>query len=87
MKQIFAVKDLATDAYGTPFFMATPGEALRSFKDEVNSGNPNSAIAKHPEDYILYHIGDYDDDKGEIVGTENQQIARAKDLVQPKQEA
>lgn len=81
MKPIYAVKDLAVQAYGTPFFVRAKGEALRSFQDEANKKDGNSAIAQHPEDYELYYIGDYDDMTGELTATTPVLIARAKDLM------
>lgn len=86
MKKIFAVKDLATDCYGNPFAMNTSGEATRSFSNEVNSNNPNSGIATNPEDYILYELGEYDDDKGKITIHETPElIVRAKDVYKHKE--
>lgn len=83
MKQVFVVKDLAVQAYGLPIFQATAAEAMRSFTDACNQ--PDSIIAKHPEDYELYYIGTYDEQTG-IMTQEDpqdvQRIARAKDIVQ-----
>ena len=82
--KIYAVKDFAVETFGNPFFLPTAAAAVRSFRDEVNHrGGQNSAIAAHPEDYILYEIGDYDADKGTITPYEEpQQVARAKDLIE-----
>lgn len=80
MKPIYAVKDLAVQAYGIPFFVRAKGEAVRSFQDEVNKKDGQSAIAAHPEDYELYYIGNYNDQTGEIEPLAPELIARAKDL-------
>jgi len=79
MKPIYAVKDLAVQAFGTPFFVRAKGEAMRSFQDEVNK-TADSAIAAHPEDYELYQLGEYDDQTGTILPQTPELIARAKDL-------
>lgn len=82
MKPIYAVKDLAVQAFGTPFFVRAKGEALRSFQDEANRRDSDSAIAKHPEDYELYRIGDFDDQTGTIIAAQAPElVARAKDLI------
>jgi len=82
MKHIYAVKDLAVQAFGQPFFVRAKGEALRSFQDEVNGrGNAQSAIAAHPEDYELYELGDYDDVSGILFPKGPNLVARAKDLL------
>lgn len=57
--KIIVVKDRAVDAYGSPIFVRATGEATRSFVDEVN--NEQSAMYKHPEDYDLYLVGEYDE--------------------------
>lgn len=84
MKHIYAVKDLAVQAFGQPFFVRAKGEAIRSFQDEVNKAPGESAIAAHPEDYELYYIGSYDDQTAQITETPERMpelIARAKDLL------
>ena len=82
MKYIYAVKDLAVQAFGQPFTTRSPGEALRSFKDEVNRKGPEANIAAHPEDYELHHIGTYHEATGLIEPCEVELTARAKDLVE-----
>lgn len=57
--KICAVRDAAINAFGQPIFVRHVGEAIRSFTDEVN--RDGSAIQAHPEDYELFHIGEYDD--------------------------
>lgn len=47
-------------------FMQTVGICIRSFTDEVNRPADNNDYWKHPEDYDLYHIGEYDDEAGKI---------------------
>lgn len=84
MKPIYAVKDLATQAFGNPFTTRAQGEAMRSFIDEANNDPQKSAIAQHPEDYELYKLGEYDDDTGQITAMEPELIARAKDLITAK---
>lgn len=81
MKLICAVKDLAIQAYGMPFYVHTKGEAIRSFSDEVNRTDGKSAVAQHPEDYELYELGTYDEATGTIEGKSPELFARAKDLL------
>lgn len=86
MKLICAVKDLAIQAFGNPFVVHTAGEATRSFRDEVNRKDGQSAVAQHPEDYELYVLGEYDATTGELnVDKEHPAlIVRAKDLTNPE---
>lgn len=56
---MFAVKDRAIEAFMTPWFAQSTGQAIRSFTDEIN--NPESPMSKHADDYDLYHIGTWTD--------------------------
>ncbi len=61
---IFSVLDRKAELFARPFFEATQGTAIRVFSDAVNEGD--HAFSKHPEDYSLYHIGDFDESTGVI---------------------
>lgn len=50
----------------SPFAARTRGEAMRGFGDAVM--NKESEFGKHPEDYALYKIGDYDTVTGVVTG-------------------
>lgn len=62
--KIFTVFDSKAGVYGQPSFMVSRGAAIRSFTDMVN--DQNHPFHKHPEDYTLFEIGEYDDNEGEI---------------------
>lgn len=62
IQRVVAVYDFAVEAYGRPVFVNALGEATRSFLDEVNS--PDSAMSRHPADYSLFHIGEFDSSSG-----------------------
>lgn len=61
---VVSVYDVAAGAFGRPAFCAAIGVALRSFQDEVNRNAPDNEVFRHPEDFILYHLGSYDDSNG-----------------------
>lgn len=83
--KIVAIRDRALDAYGRPIFVHTVGQAIRSFQDEINRAEANNEMNKHPDDYDLYLLGDYDDSTGKITNVTDgpQQIAIGKNLKQP----
>lgn len=85
IKVIVAVKDLAAQAFGQPFFVSSTGLALRSFRDEVNRRADDNQMSRHPEDFELYCIGTYDDESGAVAPRGPELVARAKDLVDPVQ--
>lgn len=70
---IYAIYDEAAAAYMSPFFLHNHGLATRAFADQVN--NPDSQIHNHPEQFLLFHLGEYDDQTGEI-NTEIKSLGR-----------
>lgn len=60
--KVFAIYDSKAEAYMQPFMMQTRGQAIRSFSDLVNDGK--SQLNKHPEDFTLFEIADFEDQKG-----------------------
>lgn len=59
-KKVFAVFDVKSDLYGTPFFMNSQGEAVRAFKDAAN--DDGTMVGKHPADFKLCWISTFDDE-------------------------
>lgn len=80
--KIFAVFDNKAAAFMQPFFAPTVGFAIRAFADQLK--NDQSAIKQHPEDYTLFHLGDFDDHSGGIVRAEPKatHVANAIDFVE-----
>lgn len=64
MQKIFTVYDSKLEAYMQPFFMSSKGQAIRAFTDTVN--DPSTQFNKHPEDFTLFEIGEYDDQSGKV---------------------
>lgn len=80
---ICSVRDRAADVFGAPFFSVSVGVAIRGFNDAVNNtADVNNAMAHHPEDFDLYHLGFYHDQhaKFELLDAPLQ-IAIGKDVV------
>lgn len=57
--QIFTVLDRKAEAYLSPFFANAIGSAIRSFGDV--SKNPEHDFFKHSSDFVLVHLGTFDD--------------------------
>lgn len=62
----FCVYDEKVQAYMAPFFAPTLGHAARSFEDTVTGSQGASLVSKHPEDFSLYHVGEFDEISGEL---------------------
>lgn len=60
----FSVYDTKVQAYARPFFMQTTGAAIRSWIDICN--DDKAEFTKHPEDYTLFEIGEFDDANGQL---------------------
>lgn len=60
---IFTVYDTKAQAYLPPFILPRAEMAKRIFSDCINSDDHQ--FGKHPEDYTLFHLGNWDDDTAE----------------------
>ena len=74
----YAIFDKGVQAYMRPFFMQADGQAMRLFGDM--SVDAEHDIGKHPEDYSLFRIGEYDESSGELIKCEPRCLARAHEL-------
>jgi hypothetical protein len=61
---VVSIKDRAADAYGRPFYVPSVGVAIRSFQDEVNRQSDDNQMYQHPDDFDLFHLGEFDDNTG-----------------------
>lgn len=82
---MFCVRDRATDQFGTPMFLVTAGQAIRSFSDEVNRKAADNQIAAHPEDFDLYCLGTWNSSTGVFDSKVPEQIAIGKNLLVNKE--
>ncbi|AXH77456.1 MAG: nonstructural protein [Microviridae sp.] len=60
--KVFSIFDTKLADFAPPFCSLTEASAIRSFTDEINSGQ--SPLAKHPEDFSLYMLAEYDSSTG-----------------------
>lgn len=78
--RLFAIYDKALAAYGSIMTYTAKGQATRQFTDEVNK--PDSELNKHPEDYALYYLGEYDNETSQISYEPPICVAQASDVKQ-----
>lgn len=64
MKKIFAIFDEKAEAFLQPFFLDTVGQAERALIDCMSDSTHN--FARHPSDYTLFLIGEFDQLTAEI---------------------
>lgn len=70
--KIFSIFDQKAKCHLPPFFLHESGQAVRAFSDCVN--DPNHNFGKHPEDYTLVAIGEFDDIDGHILAYNHPQL-------------
>lgn len=61
---ICSIQDTRAAAWMNPMFFQSAQQAIRSFEDAVNQ--KDSEFGRHPEDYILFRLGEFDQRTGEI---------------------
>ena len=64
--RIYAIYDTKAAAFNTPFTAHTDELAIRSAKDVA--ADTNTVYGRHPEDFVLYHVGIFNDQTGEVAG-------------------
>jgi hypothetical protein len=70
MKKIYyAVFDTKAEMYSQPFLEVKDGTAIRAVQDLVIN-QKDHAFAKHPSDFSLHRLGEFDDTTGVITGLE-----------------
>lgn len=78
---ICAVRDRAVDGFMQPIYVPHVGHAIRSFTDEINRAD--SPMNKHPEDYDLYQLGEYDDSNGLLQSVDVRMLVTGKQVYKP----
>ena len=61
---MFTVFDVKAEAYLPPFFLPNESMAMRIFSDMA--GDTDHQFGKHPEDYTLFKLGEFDDNSSKI---------------------
>lgn len=77
---ILTIRDRAANCFDRPSFHLSVGAAVRSFTDEVNRAAQDNMLYKHPEDFDLFVLGEYDDNSAKFVCGEPRQVAVGKDV-------
>lgn len=61
---MFSIYDEKARSHLPPFVLPEEGMAIRTFSDCINS--IDHQFSKHPSDYTLIKIANYDDESGEV---------------------
>lgn len=77
-KQIFSIFDSKGKIYSDPFYALNQSIAKRMFENLSN--DPQTDVFKHPNDFQLFHVGEYDDQNGCIEQKNIVHICSANEL-------
>lgn len=78
--KIVTVYDSKAEAFSPPVFVQSYGAAIRSFADQINGAEDNN-VSKHPEDFTLFGLGEFDDSTGKFtLETAPSELAKAMTL-------
>lgn len=72
--KMMAVYDQAVNGFMPPFGVPHVGLATRSFTDQVNRAEADNSMYRHPNDYVLYVVGEYDDQFGRLIPMEHPEV-------------
>jgi len=79
---LFTVYDAKAEIYTPPFFVPTVGIATRAFKDCINS--KDHQFGKHPADYSLFQLGEFDDNTATISGDFVKSLGNGVEYLDPE---
>lgn len=89
--KIIVIRDIRANVHGIPMFVPNIAVALRQLGDQINEPANKDPVAMHPEDFEIWELGTYDDERGwfetehDASHTQRRQICACKDLVRQKQ--
>lgn len=62
--KLFVFKDAKSATYGPPFADENRGKVIRSIQEQL--AQKQAVWAKHPQDFTLFEIGEYDLRTGQV---------------------
>lgn len=77
--QLFAIRDNKVEAYNSPFTAANYQVAIRMVTDTAS--DTNTMFNRHPEDFEIYHIGEFDEKTGIVESCPHVQIGKIIDFI------
>lgn len=84
IKQLFTISDSRIGSHNAPWAALDVKEAEGLFFRTVNDRQKHSAIAQYPEDFDLWHIGEFDTQTGKIQCFDTpQHVRKAHDVKTP----
>lgn len=79
IRRVVSVFDSKSAVYMAPFCALTISEAVRIFEDAVR--DDKTLLNRHPADFSLCHIADFDDTEGCFINFNCRVLAQASEFV------
>lgn len=84
-KSVYSIRDNKMNSFGTPVLLENDSVAVRQFGDIITEGN--TVMSKHPSDFTLYKIGEFDMESGKFTNLDcPSALATGSDFGIPKGE-
>ena len=76
--EMYAIRDVQADRSLQPMYRERENIAMRDFEQAVTETKP---FCDNPDDYVLYHIGSYDDETMELKANDPRRVYGGLDAV------
>lgn len=80
--EIYIMYDAAKEIYNSPMCFTNDADSMRSFAHEAMK--EDSLVHTHPSDFILYNVGTFYENTGEIISHKPERVCAGNDFVKPK---
>lgn len=77
---VYTFYDATVGTHSNPMIFLNDGQAIRVFSDIINAKEKESDLAKHPEQFALFTLGEWDNQTGIV-----EQLKTPKLVIQGKQ--
>lgn len=64
---IIAMRDIRANVFSHPELWPKTEQAVRAFEDRCNNGDTKDLVSRHPQDFELVVIGEFEDNTGTIL--------------------
>jgi len=82
--QLYAIFDMASGVYEKPFFSTADDLVRREFLNAATAAE--TPISKHPKDYSLWRLGNFDDNTGIVQNESNECLCTAMEIIAQSQQ-
>lgn len=78
---LFSVLDAKVGAFAPPWAQMSENAAIRTFSDDVNNSQDSRNMwNRHPEDYSLFAVGEFNTETGELIPSTPKALVNASAL-------